>query len=68
MTGSKDHKSRTCVFVAKQFALSLPNFCKLFRAGPEDNCVIFDCVSAIDNGNYLNVVAINQSLPVKWTL
>ena len=63
MTDTKDHKSKICVFVSKQFALSLPNFGKLFRDGPENNSVVFDCVSAIDSGNYLNIVAINQTLP-----
>ena len=62
MTEIKDDKSKICVFVSKQFALSFPNFSKLFRAGPEDNSVILDCKSATDGGNYLNVVAVNQLL------
>ena len=63
MPETKDDKPKICVFVSKQFAQSFPNFSKLFRAGPEDNTAILDCISATDGGNYLNVVAVNQLLP-----
>ena len=62
MPETKEDKSKICVFVSKQFAQALPNFGKLIRVGPEDSSVIFDCISVTDSGNYLNVVAVNQSL------
>ena len=59
---TKVNKPTACVFVSAQFPQLFPNFESLYRAGVTDDSVIFDCISAVDIGNYLNTVAINQEM------
>lgn len=57
------NKPNICIFVSAEFAYLLPNFDSLFQHGVTDNSVIFDCISAVDAGNYLNIEAINKEMP-----
>jgi hypothetical protein len=59
---NNDNKPIKCVFVSSEFAHQFPNFNSIFRQGVTDDSVIFDCISADNTGNYLEVVAINQEL------
>lgn len=56
-------KPDVCVFASSKFARLFPNFKELFRGNINDDWVIFDCLSADNMGNYLNIVAVVQELP-----
>jgi hypothetical protein len=57
---SIENNRKACVFVSKEFARLFPNFDMLFRCAPEDDDIVFDCISVVDMGNYLDIVALDQ--------
>jgi len=56
-------KPDICVFVSSKFARLFPNFKELYRGNIDDDSVVFDCISADNMGNYLNIVAVVQDFP-----
>jgi hypothetical protein len=61
MASKKDDKTRSCVFVSKQFAQFHPNYEMCYRISGGSDVIIFDCTSVVDIGNYLSIVAVDQS-------